>query len=173
MVRHNRLLTVRFVPRPLICSCVIWGRRRQLASQGTHEGTLVTDDATITLIQLISCDALWIGGHLDPVILVGRQARETEQSQRDIVSPLARQKISMMRTAHTNDDRNPEPCIFLELGQFVGVDNVFDVTGNQSRVSFNNVFALGMLTLPAFPSLSCREQAGNQEVALGLVAIVN
>ncbi|MNL72449.1 hypothetical protein D3C87_1977640 [compost metagenome] len=62
----------------------------------------------------------------------------------------------MMRPAHPVDDRDPEPCIFLELGKFVGINDVFEVTGDQSRVSFDDVFGLGTPSLPASRSVACQ-----------------
>lgn len=135
--------------------------RNPLTPYRTHKGPLVADDATIALVQFISCDALGVRRHPDPIVLVGSKTWEAEQSQRNIVGTLARQKISMMHPAHAIDDRDPEPCILLERGKLVRVNDVSEVTGNQSRNSFDNVFALGM-RLPAFGPVVCEEQVRNR-----------
>lgn len=47
----------------------------------------------------------------------------------------------MMRPSHAIDERDPEPRVFLELGELMGVNNVSDVAGNQSKMSLGCGFA--------------------------------
>jgi hypothetical protein len=43
------------------------------------------------------------------------------------------QEIAVMRPAHPVDDGNPATGIILELGDFMHVDNIFEITGDHGR----------------------------------------
>src|SRR5262249_41352777 len=64
------------------------------------------------------------------VLLVGRQRREGEHRNRDVVRSLVRKKIAVMRAAELVDQRNPHPAVDLELLHLERVDFVAKIAGD-------------------------------------------
>src|SRR5262249_44493109 len=103
--------------------------------QRPKESPLVAEKAARFLRVLEGRLAFGILGRVRPELLVGRQRRERERAQRDVVGALGRKQIPVVLAAELVGQRNPGPGEVFELLDLGWIDDIAKVTGDHSKES--------------------------------------
>ena len=101
-----------------------------LIKNRAHETAFVTDDAAVAFFKFECRNTFVIISHAIAVILIGPKARKAEKGIGNVACPFMRQEIAVMRPAHPVDYGYPATGIILELGDFMHVDNIFQIAGD-------------------------------------------
>jgi len=96
-----------------------------------QEASLLGEDTALFLGKAEIGHPLVVGAQARTIRLVRSQALERDQPIGDVIRTLVRHPIADDLTAALRNDRQPAPCVLLELAALEGIEPVADENGDR------------------------------------------